>query len=94
MDKPNSLGVPSDTEIQKGRLARLMTAAGELDGLSKFSIVCIFFAWFFIDTLVVSVGSVKHGVRFFDAAAVIADPTRMLFSIDTSFSAIVFALVF
>jgi hypothetical protein len=93
MEKPNSLELPSNTETQKRRLARLLTAAGELDGLSKFGIICIFFAWFFIDTLVVSVGSVKHGVRFFDASAVIADPTRMFFSIDTSFGVIVFALV-
>jgi len=60
---------------------------------AKFAIVCVFFSWFFIDTLVVSVGSVTHGVRFFDAGAVIADPTRMFFSIDTTFGVLSFAVL-
>jgi hypothetical protein len=93
MDKPSSLEMPSSAETQKSRLARIVAAAGELDAGSKFALICIFFAWFFIDTLEVSVGSIKHGVRFFDASAVIADPTRMFFSIDTSFGVILFALI-
>jgi hypothetical protein len=93
MDKPTSLGMPSSTQTQRSRLARILSTAGELDGPSKFAIICVFFAWFFIDTLVVSVGSIKHGVRFFDASAVIADPTRMFFSIDTSFGVILFTLL-
>jgi hypothetical protein len=93
MDNPSSLGVPSGTETHKGLLGRIVTAAVQLDTSSKFAIICVFFAWFFIDTLEVSVGSIKHGVRFFDASAVIADPTRMFFSIDTSFGVIVFSLL-
>jgi len=93
MDNSSSWGVPSGTETHKGRFARIITAAGELDPASKFAIISVFFAWFFIDTLQVSVGSIKHGVRFFDASAVIADPTRMFFSIDTTFGVLVFALV-
>jgi hypothetical protein len=93
MENSSSLGVSSGTETHKSRLARIITAAGELDPLSKFAILSVFFAWFFIDTLEVRLGSVKHGVRFFDASAVIADPTRMFFSIDTSFGVLVFALV-
>jgi len=93
MDKPSSLEMPSNAETQKGTLAQLITAAGALDALSKFAIISVFFAWFFIDTLEVRLGSIKHGVRFFDAAAVIADPTRMFFSIDTTFGVVVFALV-
>jgi len=93
MDKPSSLEMPSNAETQKGTLAQLITAAGALDALSKFAIISVFFAWFFIDTLEVRLGSIKHGVRFFDAGAVIADPTRMFFSIDTTFGVVVFALV-
>jgi hypothetical protein len=93
MDKPSSLEMPSSAETQKGTLARMITAAGELDALSKFAIISVFFAWFFIDTLEVRLGSIKHGVRFFDAAAVIADPTRMFFSIDTTFGVVLFTLV-
>jgi hypothetical protein len=46
---------------------------------SKIAIVCIFLSWFFLDTLVVTLGSLQHGVRFFDMSAVIADPSRMFF---------------
>jgi len=93
MDKTDSMDMPSSVQRQKGRLARFISAAAELDGITKFAIICVFFAWFFIDTLVVSVGSIKHGVRFFDAGAVIADPTRMFFSIDTTFGVLLFGLL-
>jgi hypothetical protein len=93
MDNPGSLEMSSHTQTRRGRLERIITAAGELNLVSKFAILCVFFAWFFIDTLEVSIGSLKHGVRFFDASAVIADPTRMFFSIDTSFGVVLFALV-
>jgi hypothetical protein len=93
MDNPSSLEMPSNAETQKGTLARIIAAAGEPDALTKFAIISVFFSWFFIDTLEVSVGSIKHGVRFFDAAAVIADPTRMFFSIDTTFGVVLFSLV-
>jgi hypothetical protein len=93
MDKPQSIDMPSSAQPHKGRLARVFSAAAEMDLSAKFGIVCVFFAWFFLDTLVVSVGSIKHGVRFFDAGAVIADPTRMFFSIDTTFGVILFAIL-
>jgi hypothetical protein len=47
--------------------------------VSKIAIVCIFLSWFFLDTLIVALGSLQHGVRFFDMSAVIADPSRMFF---------------
>lgn len=93
MDKTDSMDMPSSAQHQKGRLARFVSATGELDGIAKVAIICVFFAWFFIDTLVVSVGSMKHGVRFFDAGAVIADPTRMFFSIDTTFGVLLFGVL-
>jgi hypothetical protein len=92
MDKPSTLEMPRSAETRKGMLARIVIAAGELDAPSRFAIISVFFAWFFIDTLEVSVGSIKHGVRFYDAAAVIADPTRMFFSIDATFGVVLFAL--
>ena len=93
MHKPQSIDLASSAQPQKGRLARAVSAAAEMPLSAKFAVICVFFAWFFLDTLVVSVGSIKHGVRFFDAAAVIADPTRMFFSIDTTFGVILFALL-
>jgi hypothetical protein len=72
---------------------RLAAAAGELDGLSRIAIVCLIIAWFFADTLVVTLGTVKHGVRFFDMPALIGDPSRMFFSIETTFSVIAFGLL-
>src|ERR1700754_545668 len=49
------------------------------DAASKIAILCIFASWFFLDTLVATLGSLQHGVRFFDMSAVIADPSRMFF---------------
>ena len=54
----------------------------ELDSASKIALVFIFIGWFFIATLVVTLGSLQHGVRFFELPAVIADPTRMFFEIE------------
>jgi hypothetical protein len=45
----------------------------------KVAIACIFLSWFLLDTLVVTLGALQHGVRFFDMSAVIADPSRMFF---------------
>jgi hypothetical protein len=93
MDNPQSIDLASNAQPQKGRLARVFSAAAEMDVGAKFAIICVFFAWFFIDTLVVSVGSMKHGVRFYDAGAIIADPTRMFFSVDTTFGVILFGVL-
>jgi hypothetical protein len=54
----------------------------QLDTTSLITLFSIFLGWFFIDTLAVTLGSLVHGVRFFDLPAVIADPTRMFFAIE------------
>jgi hypothetical protein len=56
-----------------------MDANRKLDAAAIVALVSIFFAWFLIDTLAVTLGSLRHGVRFFDFADVIADPSRMFF---------------
>ena len=50
-----------------------------IDAAGKIAIVCIFLSWFFLDTLIVTLGSLQHGVRFFDMSSVIGDPSRMFF---------------
>jgi hypothetical protein len=72
---------------------RVAAAASGLDALSKIAIVCLIIAWFFTDTLVVTLGTVKHGVPFYDMSALIGDPSRMFFSIDTTLSVIAFGLL-
>lgn len=62
-------------------IARVSRAAAELDTVSKFALLCIFFGWFLVDTLLVTLGSLQHGVRFFDISSVIADPTRLFFGV-------------
>jgi hypothetical protein len=59
-----------------------MLAHRKLDTASLITLFSIFLGWFFIDTLVVTLGSLQHGVRFFDLPVVIADPTRMFFAIE------------
>jgi hypothetical protein len=74
-------------------LANLTRAAAQLETASKFALLCIFFGWFFADTLVVTLGSLQHGVRFFDMSAMIADPTRLFFGIQRPFHRIMFGVV-
>ncbi|HTD74420.1 MAG TPA: hypothetical protein VK652_12905 [Steroidobacteraceae bacterium] len=62
-------------------IARVIRTAAELDTVSKFALLCIFFGWFLVDTLLVTLGSLQHGVRFFDISSVIADPTRLFFGV-------------
>ncbi|MDB6082820.1 MAG: hypothetical protein JWN43_701 [Gammaproteobacteria bacterium] len=87
MDAPHSMEVPS-TQPLFGRAVR---ALGELEGSSKLAIACIVFGWFFMTTLVVSLGSLRHGVRFFDMSAVIFDQSRLFFDVDTPFHRMFFA---
>ena len=92
MDK-QTVELPVGVQPSRGRIVTVLRAAADMELSAKFAIVCVFFAWFFIDTLNVSVGSVTHGVRFFDAGAVIADPTRLFFTIDTTFGVLAFVLL-
>ena len=81
------------TAEQPTLLSRLNQAAVQLETASKFALLCILFGWFLIDTVVVTIGSLQHGVRFFDMSAVIADPTRLFFGIQGSVHRIFFGLV-
>jgi hypothetical protein len=74
-------------------LANLSRAAAQLETAGKFALLCIFFGWFFADTLVVNLGSLQHGVRFFDMSAVITDPTRLFFGIQGPLHRIMFGTV-
>jgi hypothetical protein len=74
-------------------LGRVCRAAWALDASSKIAIACLIVGWFFTSTLVVSFGSLEHGVRFFDMSAVIADPTRLFFGIDSLMQRVVFGLI-
>jgi hypothetical protein len=74
-------------------LGRVCRAAWMLDAPSKIAIACLIVGWFFISTLVVSFGSLQHGVRFFDMSAVIADPTRLFFGIDSFVQRVLFGLI-
>jgi hypothetical protein len=74
-------------------VADILTAARRIDGVSWIAIVVIFVGWFFVDTLVASVGSLQHGVRFFDISSAIADPTRIFFTADAPWRRVLFVLL-
>jgi len=74
-------------------LSRLTQAAAQLETASKFALLCIFLSWFFLDTLVVTIGSLQLGVRFADISGVIADPTRLFFGIQGSSHRVMFSMV-
>jgi hypothetical protein len=81
------------TTMRQPLAQRLASAVRELEAASKVALACIFFGWFLIDTFVVTLGSLQHGVRFFDISAVIADPTRMFFGIQGANLRIPFGLL-
>jgi hypothetical protein len=89
MDAPQRMEIPSSQPLL-GRVGRGLAA---LDASSKLAIICVVFGWFFMNTFVVTLGSLEHGVRFFDMSAVIADPTRLFFGGDTPFHHGFFGLV-
>jgi len=80
MDAPGNLQTAAPPTL----VARLIKAAGQIELPTKIAIVCVFFGWFLVDTLAVTLGSLQHGVRFFDMSAVIADPSRMFFGLQGS----------
>jgi hypothetical protein len=65
----------------------------KLDAAGLIALVCICWSWFFIDTFTVTLGSLQHGVRFYDVPAVIADPTRMFFGTATTIRTFLFGAV-
>jgi hypothetical protein len=79
MDVPGNLQTATPTLV-----ARLLKAAGQIEPAGKVAIICVFFGWFLVDTLVLTLGSLQHGVRFYDMWAVIADPSRMFFGLQAS----------
>jgi hypothetical protein len=80
MDAPGNLQTATPPTV----IARLFRAAAQIELASKVAIVCVVFGWFLVDTLVVTLGSLQHGVRFYDISAVIADPSRMFFALQGS----------
>ena len=89
MDAPPSLEVPTSRPL----LGRGVHAISELEASSKLALVCVAIGWFFMNTLVASLGSLQHGVRFFDMSAIIADPTRLFFGVNAPFHRILFGLI-
>jgi hypothetical protein len=89
MDSPTTL----QAAARRTLFSRLIQATGQLETAGKFAILVIFIGWFMTDTLVVTLGSLQHGVRFFDMSAVIADPTRLFFGTQGGFQRFVFGLV-
>jgi hypothetical protein len=89
METPRHLDVARTQSLA----GRMLGAATQVDTSSRWAIAFILVGWFFIDTLTVSLGSLQHGIRFFDIAAVIADPTRMFFGVESSVQRVLFGLV-
>jgi hypothetical protein len=89
MDAPPTLDIPTGRPL----LSRYVRAFSELDASSKLALVIVAMGWFFMNTLVASLGSFQHGVRFFDMSAIIADPTRLFFGVNAPFHRIVFGLI-
>jgi hypothetical protein len=70
-------------------------AASRLDAVTWLAILCIVVGWFFLETLAVSVGPVKHAVRFYDMLAVIDNPLQLFVGIDHAhyFEVVLFTIV-
>lgn len=86
MDTPRSPEAGSAPTLM-GELSR---AASRIDGLSLLALLALFVGWFFMNTLVASLGSLQQGLRFFDISAAIADPTRIFFGVEGSLRRVLF----
>ena len=73
--------------------ASLSRAARQIELADKIAILCVFLGWFLLNTLVVTLGSLQHGVRFYDISAAIADPSRLFFGLHGSAHRILFGLL-
>jgi hypothetical protein len=89
MDAPPTLDVSTGRPL----LGRGVQAFLELESSSKLALVIVAMGWFFMNTLVASLGSFQLGVRFFDMSAVIGDPTRLFFGVNAPFQRIFFGLI-
>ena len=89
MDAPPTLDIPTGRPL----LGRGVQAFSELESSSKLALVIVAMGWFFMNTLVASLGSFQHGVRFFDMSAIIGDPTRLFFGVNAPFHRILFGLI-
>jgi hypothetical protein len=89
------MAAPQSMEIAATRplIGRVVRGVAALDASSKLAILCVLFGWFYMNSLVVTLGSLEHGVRFFDMSAVIADPTRLFFDRDTPWHRVLFGLL-
>jgi hypothetical protein len=74
-------------------LGRVCRALATLEASSMLAIAGVLMGWFFIDSMVVSLGSLHHGVRFFDMSAVIADPARLFLGVESSMQRVVFGVI-
>jgi hypothetical protein len=78
------------TKIGTSKLGLSMPIDRNLNAVSLIALFCILLSWFFIDTFTVTLGSLQHGVHFYDLPAVIADPTRMFFGTAVTFRTFLF----
>jgi hypothetical protein len=74
-------------------LGRVGRALATLEVSSRLAVAAILIGWFVIDYLMVSLGSLHHGVRFFDMSAMIADPARLFLGVDSSMQRLMFSLI-
>jgi hypothetical protein len=89
MDTPQSL----DATPAPAAPGSVSGSRAQLEGVSLAALLAVFIGWFFVNTLVVSLGSLQHGVRFFDISSAIADPLRIFFGVDATWQRFVFGLI-
>ena len=73
----------------------LVRTLSQLDAASWLAMLCIFMGWFVTDTLVVTLGPLQHSFRFYDMAAIAANPIQLVSGIDRAhaYVGIVFGLL-
>ncbi len=64
-------------EARPTALGRLALAVGQLGMFAMLSMLVVLIGWFFTETLVLTLGPVRHGLRFFEIASVIDNPASL-----------------
>ena len=89
------MDLPQHREVvpTRSRAARALHAVTSLEPPTQLAIAAIVCGWFLMNTLVVHLGVMEHGVAFFDFGAVMADPTRMFFGVDSPVQRVAFGML-
>jgi hypothetical protein len=89
------MAMPRSVDVNSSRSGSIELAreSARIPAFTVLAILCIVIGWFFLDTLIVALGPLRHGVRFFNIGPVIADSSRLFFGDEIAPRSLSFAAI-